>query len=184
MKEFVRENGSVNHIVIFNPDTGDVIDKPRGQGYAPGSSWTRGQAWAIYGFTEADENTGKKDYLETALKVAEYFIGEMGEKTVPPIDFAQPREYNYIDTTAGVIAASGMTKLKEYVEEADAGKLELMICRLLEGAYSNSSFDLEEDSILQNGSEMYHNKEGIHKHIIYGDYYLIEVLMKRTKNKK
>ena len=183
MKEFVRENGSVNHIVIFDSDTGEVIDKPRGQGYAPGSSWTRGQAWAIYGFTEGYENTGKKEYLETALKVAEYFIGEMGEKTVPPIDFAQPTEDDYIDTTAGVIAASGMTKLKEYVSEDSAEKLEHMICRLLEGAYQNCSFDLEEDSILQNGSEMYHNKEGIHKHIIYGDYYLIEVLLKRTKNK-
>ena len=184
MKEFVRENGSVNHIVIFDSDTGEVIDKPRGQGYAPGSSWTRGQAWAIYGFTEAYENTGKKEYLQTALKVANYFIGEMGEKNVPPIDFAQPTEDDYIDTTAGVIAASGMTKLKEYVSEDSAEKLEHMICRFLEGAYQNCSFDLEEDSILQNGSEMYHNKEGIHKHIIYGDYYLIEVLMKRTKNKK
>ena len=59
--------------------------------------------------------------------------------------------------------------------------LEKMICRLLKGAYDNCSFDLEEDSILQNGSEMYHRTEGIHIPIIYGDYYLIETLLLRGR---
>ncbi len=179
MRTFIRENGSVNHIVIYDPKTGEVIDTPRGQGYASGSSWTRGQTWAIYGFTEAYENSGKKEYLDTALKVAKYFIGAMGDKNVPPIDFAQPSDVDYIDTTAGVIAAAGMTKLKKYVNKDDAEMLEEMICRLLKGAYDNCSFDLTEDSILQNGSEMYHRTEGIHVPIIYGDYYLIETLLLR-----
>ncbi len=78
----------------------------------------------------------------------------------------------------GVIAAAGMTILKEYAE-GDAEILEKMICRLLEGAYRNCSFDTEEDSVLQNGSEMYHTKTGIGMPIIYGDYYLIEALMLR-----
>lgn len=179
IKEFVRKEGSVNHIVIFNPETGEVIDKPQGQGYAKGSSWTRGQAWAIYGFADAYKNTGKKEYLDTALKVAKYFIGEMEERLIPPIDFKQPTEVDYCDTTAGTIAAAGMTILKEYAE-SDAEILEKMICRLLEGAYQNCSFDTEEDSVLQNGSEMYHTKTGIKIPIIYGDYYLIEALMLRN----
>ena len=179
IKEFVRKDGSVSHIVIFDPETGEVIDKPQGQGYAKGSSWTRGQAWAIYGFADAYKNTGKKEYLDTALKVAKYFIGEMEERPVPPIDFKQPPEVDYCDTTAGAIAAAGMTILKEYAE-SDAEILEKMICRLLEGAYRNCSFDTEEDSVLQNGSEMYHTKTGIKMPIIYGDYYLIEALMLRN----
>lgn len=50
MKHFVRSDGSCNHIVIFDPDTGEALETPGGQGYAPGSSWSRGQAWALYGF--------------------------------------------------------------------------------------------------------------------------------------
>ena len=36
MRAFVREDGSCNHIVIFDPDTGEVLQKPAGQGYAEG----------------------------------------------------------------------------------------------------------------------------------------------------
>ena len=43
MAYFVREDGSCHHIVEFDPDTMAVKDMPGGQGYAPGSSWSRGQ---------------------------------------------------------------------------------------------------------------------------------------------
>ena len=75
-------------------------------------------------------------------------------------------------------------KLKKYVGDADAKILEDAICRLLDGAYQNCSFDLEEDSILQNGSEMYHNEAGIHKPIIYGDYFYTEAVYKLINEKK
>lgn len=183
MKTFLREDGSVEHIVVFDPENGKIVNKPRGQGYAEGTSWTRGQAWAIYGFSVAYMYTGKKEYLETALKVANYFIENMKEETVPPIDFKQPAEPYYIDTTAGMVAAAGMTILKNYVDENSSENLEKMICKLLDGAYENCNFDLEEDSVLQNGSEKYHSEAGIHIPIIYGDYYLIETLMLRRGEK-
>lgn len=50
MKHFVREDGSCNHVVVFDPETMEVKEVPAGQGYAPGSSWSRGQGWALYGF--------------------------------------------------------------------------------------------------------------------------------------
>ncbi|MBP5185057.1 MAG: glycoside hydrolase family 88 protein, partial [Lachnospiraceae bacterium] len=46
IKYFVREDGSVNHIVEFDPATGEFIKTQGGQGMAVGSTWTRGQAWA------------------------------------------------------------------------------------------------------------------------------------------
>lgn len=182
MKEFVREDGSVNHIVIFDPDKGTVVSKPRGQGYSEGSSWTRGQAWAIYGFAVSYACTGKREYLETSLKVAKYFINSMDGRKVPPIDFRQPKEPEYIDSTAGVIAASGMIQLKKFADKSDREILERAVQELLEGAHINCNFDLNEDSILQNGSEMYYAKRH-HLPIIYGDYYLIEALMLRRGGK-
>ena len=46
IEHFLREDGSCNHIVIFDAYTGEVLNKPGGQGFGPGSSWSRGQAWA------------------------------------------------------------------------------------------------------------------------------------------
>ena len=40
---FIRADGSVRHIVEFDPETGAFVRDYGGQGYAQGSSWTRGQ---------------------------------------------------------------------------------------------------------------------------------------------
>ena len=50
MRDHVRADGSVNHIVSHDPDTGEVIETFGGQGYGVGSCWSRGAAWALYGF--------------------------------------------------------------------------------------------------------------------------------------
>ena len=47
MDVFIRPDGSCNHIIIFDAETGEVLDNPGGQGYESGSSWSRGQAWAL-----------------------------------------------------------------------------------------------------------------------------------------
>lgn len=47
----VRADGSVNHIVCYDPATGDELFACNGGGYEDNTTWARGQAWAIYGFT-------------------------------------------------------------------------------------------------------------------------------------
>ena len=74
MEHFVRADDSGNHIVIFDPETGAVLDTPAGQGFAPGSAWSRGQAWALYGFALSYIHTGKKEYLTVSQRVAEYYL--------------------------------------------------------------------------------------------------------------
>ncbi len=63
MRAFIRENGSVRHIVCFDPESGEITDDLGGQGMAKGSSWTRGQSWALYGFTLSYIHTGEEAYL-------------------------------------------------------------------------------------------------------------------------
>lgn len=76
LKEFIKEDGSVYHIVNFNPETGEVRGYPRGQGYASGSSWSRGQSWAVYGFMISYIHTKNKRYLYAARGVADYIIAK------------------------------------------------------------------------------------------------------------
>ena len=77
MRVTVRGDGSCNHISILDPDSGECLENPAGQGYASGSSWSRGNAWAVYGFALSCRHTGNTEYLDTAKRVAHYFIANL-----------------------------------------------------------------------------------------------------------
>ena len=95
-----------NHIVFHDLETGEMIGTHRGQGYAIGSTWSRGAAWAVYGFIIAYAHTGEQRYLDTAKKVANDFIANLAvENWLPLVDFRAPAEPIQYDSTAGAIAA-------------------------------------------------------------------------------
>ena len=180
METHIRPDGSVNHIVNIDPETGDVIETFGGQGYAVGSSWTRGQSWAIYGYVQSYIHTGKQEYLDVAKKVAHYFIANLNDSFVPPIDFREPEEPKTYDTTAGAITACGLIEIAKCVPEFEKKmylKAAINILKETEEKFCNWSLD--EDSIVQYGSEAYHAKPtGINIPIIYGDYYFIDAIHK------
>lgn len=176
-EHFIRENGSSNHIVVFNPETGEVVDKPEGQGYAPGSSWTRGQGWAVYGFAMAYHYTKNEKYLEIAKKVAKYFMSNVKSDYIP-IDFAQPEEPKYEDSSAASIVACGLLEIMKYVPEEEKAFYKESTDKLMEIMYKNCDFSHDDQAILQNCSEMYHREESRHVSLIYGDYYLLEALIR------
>ena len=60
LREFLRPDGSVSHIVEFDPETGKRLREHPGQGYGPGSQWSRGQAWGLYGFALAFRHLGDR----------------------------------------------------------------------------------------------------------------------------
>lgn len=175
MREFIREDGSSNHIVIFNPETGKAIEKPGGQGYAPGSSWTRGQAWALYGFTKSYIYTGKKEYLETAEKSAKYFMSNLPEDAIPPSDFSKECDWSIKDASAGACAASGLVYLakatgkNEYLDDAK---------RIIAGLSKVCDFSKDTPLAVQKCSCAYHDKERHDVGLVYADYFLFEALMK------
>ncbi|MDO4269257.1 MAG: glycoside hydrolase family 88 protein, partial [Eubacteriales bacterium] len=77
MRVLQRPDGSCSHIAVFEPTTGELLQCPGGQGYGPGSSWSRGQAWAIYGFALAFSHTGRQEYLDAAKRTAHYFLANL-----------------------------------------------------------------------------------------------------------
>ena len=179
-KYFIREDGSANHIVEFDPVTGEFVQSFGGQGYGVGSSWTRGQAWALYGFTMSYLHTGKKSYLETAQKVADYFISCIPQSGLIPVDFRQPGDCEWQDSTAAAIAACGLLELEKAAEDEKAGKYHEAAIHLLTALDEHScNWDENCDNLLEKCTAAYHDKE--HEFpIIYGDYYFIEAIWKLT----
>ncbi len=178
MSAFVRPDGSVNHIVSFEPETGEILRSLGGQGYGDGSSWTRGQAWGLYGFALSYAHTGKQDYLDTAKRIAHYFISNIPEDGRIPVDFRSPSEPFYEDATAAAIAACGLLEITKHVPELEAGLYRNAAVKLLRTLDERDcDYDPETDGILRNCTAAYHD-ETHEFHIVYGDYFYLEALLK------
>ncbi|MCC8195829.1 MAG: glycoside hydrolase family 88 protein [Ruminococcus sp.] len=175
MKHFVRSDGSAIHIGVFDPNSGEFLRSEGGQGYATGSSWTRGQAWAIYGFTLSGLYTGEEKYFETAKRVADNFILQSAKRPDMgiPIDFDQPLDCKREDSSAAAIAACGLIELGKTNEKYYNAALDLLgfLCE------NRLSLDENTDYLLWNCADSFwSNREQMT--LIYADYYLIEALLK------
>lgn len=180
MKYFVREDGSVNHIIEFNPATGEFVRTYGGQGYAEGSTWTRGQSWALYGFTLSYLHTKDEKYLETAKKVADYYIAHIPESGLIPVDFCQPSDCTLEDSTSAAIAACGLLELENFTDGQLKQTYHNGAMKLLH-ALTEHRLNLDEntDNLLEKCTAAFHDKEHEFS-IIYGDYYYIEAIFKLT----
>lgn len=184
MKEFVREDGSVNHIVIFDENTGEVLEVPRGQGYASGSSWSRGQAWAVYGFVQSYNWTKQPEYLNTAKRIAHYITSNLVQNGyIPLCDYRQPTDSKLLDSSAGAITACGLIEIAKVVPDAEKAlylKTAINILKALDEkcAVWNGS----DEAILKSGTSMFHLGSGRsdveNGALIYGDYYFVEAVCK------
>lgn len=180
-QHFVREDGSCRHIVEFDPVTGDFVREHGGQGVGVGSSWSRGQAWALYGFTLLAMNTGEADDLATAEKIARYFAANIREDGLVNCDLRQPADVFKLDNIASSCAACGfleLAKLTGKAEYRDAAE------KLLDGLIDRCcDFDPEgaHCGILTHCTAAYHDDNvGTHTNITYGDYFFVEALCKLT----
>lgn len=176
-KTFVREDGSVNHIVVFDPMTGEVLETLGGQGYGKGSSWTRGQAWALYGFVLSYIHTGKEEYLNTAKKVAHYFMANIPESGLIPVDFRQPADCIWEDGTAAAIAACGLLEIEKNVTENEKPVYHRAAVKLLKALDRNACWEEEKDYMIEKCTAAFHDE----KHnfpMMYADYYFIEAIWK------
>jgi unsaturated chondroitin disaccharide hydrolase len=182
MNAFVRPDGSVNHIVEFNPETGELVKTYGGQGYEEGSSWTRGQAWGLYGFAISYIRTGKIEYLDTAKRIAHYFMSNIPESGLIPIDFRQPKEPALEDSCASCIAACGLIEIAKHVGEHEKDIYLNAAIKLLKAIDEHRSDWTDQcDSFVLNCSASYHDKKH-HFTIIYADYYFTEAIMKLKEN--
>ncbi|WP_303193772.1 glycoside hydrolase family 88 protein [Ruthenibacterium lactatiformans] len=177
-RAFVREDGSVCHVVEFDPETGRRLCSHAGQGYGHGSSWTRGQAWALYGFVISYLHTNKAEYLETARKVADYCLRCMPENGIIPVDFRQPPQPAWEDSCAACILASGLIELsRQLPEETGAVYLRSALHLLQSLCPSRTDWTRQCDAIVQNCSASYHDIRH-HFPMSYADFFFAEALYK------
>ena len=180
-EEHVRKDFSSFQFVDFNNKTGEVIRRFTKQGYNDNSTWSRGQAWLINGYTTIYRYTKSSHFLELVENLSNYYISHMPEDGIAPWDFDVPKEkYHYIprDTSAAAIAASGLFELYGFTKNQTYLKTATKIMESLSSdkyrADGKPVYKLP--ALLANGTTAgpngAYNKSDLS--IIYGDYYFIK----------
>jgi unsaturated chondroitin disaccharide hydrolase len=180
-RDFIREDGSVRHMVYYNPITGEVVNASKGGGYSPDSAWARGQAWAIHGFSNSYRHTGDPVLLAAARKVADHYLAELPADMVPYWDFDAPGIPNEPrDSSAAAIAASGLLDLAQLdpvpenrVRYEAAARATLL--SLASPAYFSAGGN---PAILLHGTQNYHSGMGVDSGLAFGDYFFLESLQR------
>jgi len=177
----VRPDGGTAHEGIFDVITGEFQKQTTHQGYAGDSTWTRGLAWAIYGFAAAHRLTGVADFLTTAQACAECYLRRAPKGLVPPWDFDAPSPAIY-DSSAAAIAASGLFDLSEQVEDATAKAwYRDAALTMLETLCTDSFLAINTpgwEGILLHGVYHLHKNLGVDESVAWGDHFFVEALMK------
>ncbi|HEX4721078.1 MAG TPA: glycoside hydrolase family 88 protein [Pseudonocardiaceae bacterium] len=177
-KFFPRPDGSTPHLFDFDPVTGAPIGPDTVQGYSPQSCWSRGQSWGIYGFTTIYRRTGEADFLATARKLADFALGALTRDNVPVWDYTAPQNpFDIKDASAGVIMACGLLDLgaashQQHYREAGIRILDAVSRTCLT---TNST---RADAVVARCTRNRPAEDGIEVSLPYGDYYLMEGLMR------
>lgn len=170
----VREDGAVYEGQIYNGQTLEVGEHFSLHGKDATSAWSRGQAWALYGFTMLYRKSGEKLFLEQAERTAQYIMAQLAEDGIPNWDFDSAEELK--DSSAAAIMASAFVDLynqtnnKEYLAVAERQLSILCSAEYLATAEECGGM------LLRHGVGNRMTGEAVDASLIYGDYYLIEAI--------
>ena len=187
MKNHFRKDYSSFHEVVYDINTGAVAKQITNQGAADGSAWARGQAWGLYGYVVMYRETKDKKYLMQAENIANFILSNpnLPEDKIPYWDFNAPGIPDVLrDSSAAAIISSALFELSTYVEkgkatayrkDADTILYNLLTPQYIANPRTNGGF------ILMHGVGNMPNKTEIDTPLSYGDYYLVEAML-RHKN--
>lgn len=196
LKNQFRKDYSSYHVICYDPNTGAVTGKETAQGYADNSTWSRGQAWAIYGYTMTYRETRNPVYLQAAVGMADFFLNHknLPKDKVPYWDFnVHQKGYTpgknsfalsvptpYRDASAAAITASALFELSTYVpkKEAKFRKAAIsMLSSLSEPTYK-AAVQTNGNFILKHSVGSIPHQNEIDVPLVYADYYYIEALLR------
>ncbi len=197
MTNHFRTDYSTYHVVDYDAKTGEVLHQQTNQGYSDNSTWSRGQGWAIYGYTLMYRETKDPKYLEHAKNVADFFIHHpnLPEDKIPYWDFNVEQhgytpdwdykgqnKLDYIprDASAASLAASAMLELSTYTKEE--GKTYFAAAEHILKSLSSEEYLAEPGTnsgfILKHSVGSFPHNNEIDVPLIYADYYFLEALLR------
>lgn len=177
MRYHFRPDATVCHVAVYDPLTGRHLRNTNHQGLNDSSLWSRGQAWAIYGYTTMYRYTRQPRYLAFAQRVADALLPLLPRDGIPYWDMRDPLIPHALrDASAAAVIASALIDLSAYARRPDYMRTaRRMLATLSSHRYQARqrapAFLLHSVGNRPAGSE-------IDASINYADYYYIEALLK------
>lgn len=186
LDEHFRPDGSCYHVIDYSIGDGSVRHRQTAQGYADESAWSRGQAWAIYGFTVCYRETGDRKYLDQALKTFAFMKNHkaMAADRIPYWDMDAPNIPNEPrDASSASCIASALYEISTLdVPEAASYKAyaDSILTALASPAYRAALGTNGNFLLMHSVGSIPHNSE-IDVPLNYADYYFLEALKRKRE---
>ena len=176
----VRGDGSTAHEGLFDLESGEFLKQTTHQGYRGDSCWSRGLAWALYGFGSAFQYVRDPLLLDTAEACADFYILHTPADGVPPWDYdAPPDSRKLLDTSAAAIAAAGLLQLGGLTTDAAKGHFYREAGRWILTTLCRdwlATADPRWEGILKGGVYHLHKNLGVNESVMWGEYFFLEAL--------
>ena len=184
IKNHYRPDYSTWHVIDYNKSNGDVRHRNTHQGFSDESTWSRGQAWGVYGFIICYRETGNPIYLEQAIKSSDYILNHPNypEDGIPYWDLSSTDIPNtYRDASAGAILASAFYELSTYSNHKDYKSIADNIINTLSSSDYLAELGTNGNFILMHSvGSLPHNSE-VDVPLNYADYYYLEALKRKRE---
>jgi len=192
LKNHFRKDYSSYHVIDYDVNSGKVIGKKTHQGAYDESAWSRGQGWALYGYTMMYRETNKKEFLNQARHIAKYILNHpnMPQDLIPYWDFDKDKidqsskmyaKKDLRDVSAATLYASALLELAQYTK----GKESALYLSNAETMLTNLSKEPYKAVYGTNGGYLLKHSVGalplnseIDVPLTYADYYYVEALVR------
>lgn len=183
MKNHFRPDYTTWHVVDYDPETGDIRMKVTHQGYSDDSAWSRGQAWAVYGYTMMFREVGDKAYLALAENIARMLLDKLPEDGIPYWDFDSPDIPDaQRDASAGAIMASSFIELAGYTQDKALSKELMEMAETQIRTLASPEYLAEKGRngffLLKHSVGSYPSDTEVNVPLTYADYYFLEALLR------
>ena len=184
MRDFVRPDGSTYHVVRYDQITGQILNKGQLQGDKDHTTWSRGQAWMIYGYTVMYRYTRDLRYLFLAQKLADYFIQHLPADKVANWDFQSTLEHR--DASASAIVASALFEMQSYIDNVCKrnfyrSQAEEILYNLLQPKFFTSGNGT--NALLFHSTHYFHRTKNTDVSSTFSDYYFLEAIVRYLKSR-
>lgn len=175
-----REDGSTYHTYYFDKETGEPLRGVTAQGASDDSTWSRGQAWGMYGPLLTYIYVEDEAALDTFCATADYYLHYLPEDYVAYWDLSFTSGDEPRDSSSAAIALCALLEGIKHLDENDSRR-ELYANaakRIMNSLIDNYiTKDVPEaNGLLLHGTYSKPGGLGVDEMNIWGDYFYMEAL--------